>query len=369
MNMEIGMNNSARSVRGRQRPAFTLVELLVVIAIIGILVALLLPAIQAAREAARRTQCANNLKQIGLATLNFHDAHRELPPMRVSDHNQGLFVLILPHLEEQAVANLWNPKSGCFYDQTYEFRTTIINAFICPSMTHENKIVETVPDSVHGHPATDPKTNRPWAGSVVDYRAVQGSTCMIPNTDTTINGGGPLGTEIVSFDDNSSFLADGPVPGTRKSTQVKTTTPNNHGIISYKATTGLKSITDGTSKTLLVGEVGRAISEKCGGFDTDYNPGVAVGEGTNGNGGFCSRCTLPPPLPGQPAPQGQDVYSYGDGGFGGAHNGVVMFAMCDGSVQSISRDVNLAVMDAMATRAGNDPYDISGSATSCKHVP
>src|SRR5262245_41932078 len=94
------MVSSSFLVRRRPRPAFTLIELLVVIAIIGVLIALLLPAVQKVREAANRTQCANNLKQMGLAIHNYHDAYKQLPPGRISGGYLTWPVLLMPYYEE-----------------------------------------------------------------------------------------------------------------------------------------------------------------------------------------------------------------------------------------------------------------------------
>lgn len=96
-------------MRNRRSWGFTLVELLVVIAIIGILVALLLPAVQAAREAARRTQCVNNLKQIGLSVHNFHDTYNGLPPLAIGSAKRASWAFtLMPFAEAQNVYNLFN---------------------------------------------------------------------------------------------------------------------------------------------------------------------------------------------------------------------------------------------------------------------
>src|SRR4029079_12924656 len=109
---------------------------------LGVLVALLLPAIQAAREAARRAQCQNNIRQLGIATHNYHDARGELPPSRVEDGNLTYMALILDYMEQNQIRGLWDYKrgvAGCFYDQTLQARNATVDAYYCPSIDHENR--------------------------------------------------------------------------------------------------------------------------------------------------------------------------------------------------------------------------------------
>src|SRR6266511_3800928 len=100
-----------------QRRGFTLVELLVVIAIIGVLVGLLLPAVQKVRESANRTKCGNNLKQIGLAVHHYHDVYTQLPPMYVLGSGEPTWaVFLLPYLEQENAYRAWNMNwLGAFY--------------------------------------------------------------------------------------------------------------------------------------------------------------------------------------------------------------------------------------------------------------
>ncbi len=175
-----------KSGPGGSRGAFTLVELLVVIAIIGILIALLLPAVQAAREAARRSQCTNNMKQIGLALHNYHDRTQTFPPNIIlgspnltQAQNGGVLPraqhhtwisMILPGLEQQA---LWNTIDFKLRAWGQPHVSTVLNVLLCPSdagfrdSTQSHNIGWTcyaASEGFHWWPTASLGNWAPWAG-------------------------------------------------------------------------------------------------------------------------------------------------------------------------------------------------------------
>ncbi|MEE2641047.1 MAG: DUF1559 domain-containing protein [Planctomycetota bacterium] len=124
----------------QKNKGFTLVELLVVIAIIGILLALLLPAVQAAREAARRTQCANNLKQVSLAVHNYHDTLKKFPYASIwRTKYYSAFTAILPYVENQNIFDQYDGRFSAFHP-TNGIIGQEIPTFLCPAMARNREI-------------------------------------------------------------------------------------------------------------------------------------------------------------------------------------------------------------------------------------
>jgi prepilin-type N-terminal cleavage/methylation domain-containing protein len=209
---------------------FTLVELLVVIAIIGILVALLLPAIQAARESARRNQCVNNLKQIGVAFQNYHDVNRQLPIGAYSCCWGTWQPYLLPFIEEQQLADLYHyfPKdypifampSIYIYDSPENLQVTRsrISTLTCPS--DEPQVTTPVPG---GGPSATPGV------TMHNYVANFGNTNHVGSTRLD-----PVKTEYFG----SPFVGHEPSGGKPQ-----------HNLV-----TKFKEISDGLSKTLMVSE-------------------------------------------------------------------------------------------------------------------
>lgn len=145
------------------RPAgFTLVELLVVVAIIGILIALLLPALQTAREAARQTQCLNNLKQLGLASLSFENAKKHIPASSVSTPvERGYMTFILPYIEQASLTKIYDVDSHWYDAKNAPAVEAPLSVVQCPS----------VPNSPRTSAGT--KNGVGWKGAVGDYGTVE----------------------------------------------------------------------------------------------------------------------------------------------------------------------------------------------------
>src|SRR5262245_13990583 len=193
------MREPLSPLRGR-RGAFTLIELLVVIAIIAVLIGLLLPAVQQVREAANRAQCANNLKQIGLATHNFHHTNRYLPPYRIRDLYATWAVVLLPFLEQDNVYRQWD-LTNTYFNQPASARQAQVSTYYCPSrrgpMLSRNLGEQPAGfTDAYGDSANSSSTGPHFPGALSDYATSTvgcftdpvsgGTTC--PSYNTSANG-------------------------------------------------------------------------------------------------------------------------------------------------------------------------------------
>jgi prepilin-type N-terminal cleavage/methylation domain-containing protein/prepilin-type processing-associated H-X9-DG protein len=291
----------------RARRGFTLVELLVVIAIIGVLVALLLPAVQTAREAARRMKCGSHLRQMGLAIQNYNDVHKRYPSGFTRFHSWGWAVMILPYVEQANLHNQlatdsrnWQPIDNGADPVLLTRLQTKIPLYRCPS--------DNAPD-------------------INAKRLVGGRQFGLSNYAAT--NGSLLFQHLGEWYDAES------VPGN------PATYVGGNGVIFMDSKIDLREITDGTSNTLLIGEREYRF----------HNAALWAGT-TNVNGGYANRHYNLGTAGYTDLGRDHKINGLNTNAYGSNHPGGAQFAFCDGSVHFLSQ--TLSVWDGKA----NTPWGV-----------
>ncbi|MFM7059539.1 MAG: DUF1559 domain-containing protein [Planctomycetota bacterium] len=326
----------SKSLRG-----FTLIELLVVIAIIAILVALLLPAVQQAREAARRTQCKNNLKQIGIALHNYHDVFGQFPPtifmttgpLQWSDGPKGThLVRLLPYVEQATIYQALNfsllapwgtdgapPQNFNFewqresYPNGRRIKDLSLPVYQCPSDPSAKQIGWSARTNYVMSMGNQQMDTSPWQGCT-PYQS------HIMNTNSFWGHGNT---------ENPAWIS---------------------GIISrFNWAASLQQITDGTSNVIAAGE----IRPNCGDHTVNgwfhFN---ATWVATTAPINFPISCYNEPPVPTPANPAGcnaPDNWSTSQG-FKSLHTGGAQFVLCDGSVRFISQNIDYRTYQRLGDR-------------------
>ncbi len=295
---------------------FTLIELLVVIAIIATLVALLLPAVQQAREAARRSQCSNNLKQLGLAFHNYHDIfNRFMPGGGMQSPNAcryatGWVPRLFPFIEQQAWSDGLDALSQNFLSSQCPYNTTAytgnplfgpLTVMLCPS-------------SPIGDLTTYASTSTAKTQGNLHYRANSGSYDV--ELDTT------------SSDSNQQY--------------------SKSGVIYPRSNTGIRDIYDGTSNTILLGETSSMEdwpTAMTTGFFTIL-PWTLGSYAYTSNGWLTAdHKTLLYPV------NYNGTFNYNTTPYGSYHSGGAMFVFCDGAVRFISESMDMSLLKSLATKS------------------
>ncbi len=317
----------------RSRNAFTLIELLVVITIIGVLLALVLPAVQAAREAARRAQCAGNLKQIGLAVQQYQSAHGSFPPGNVlkafgfcpgganlqSDDGANWAIAILPYIEQKALYQSYDFAAYNESPPNRQVREAFVGMYACPS------------DSDASSPAV------PGGGPA---SASQGNIPYMPGSYRAMSGRSDGKRYLDSAEDVATYPKSwrGPI--------------HVIGVLGF-STESSANVRDGMSNTLLVGESTTSTSSEQRTFWAYSYAYFSLSAATAGQGrtllGDYSQCV---------AAGGTGKEKPCKRGWGSFHPGGLHFVLCDGSVHFLDSTIDIQLFADLATIAGGEAASV-----------
>ncbi|MFO0806328.1 MAG: DUF1559 domain-containing protein [Gemmataceae bacterium] len=294
-----------------RRSAFTLIELLVVIAIIAVLIGLLLPAVQKVREAAARTKCQNNLKQLGIAVHNYHTANDTIVPAWIGtnavdpDGWATWAVLLLPYFEQDNVYRLWDLRYPAS-KQTPAAYQTQLSILHCPARP---EFVLSQGDFTSA------------GGGLTDYAASFGTAANFTNS----NGA------VIPVDPPQSKDSSG-----------------NLIYTSFRGQLNLLSISDGTSSTFLFGEK-HVRPNSLRGKNEDRSVFGGQNNSVRRMAGIAANGDVRPL-----SPANNQSGALANTTFGGPHPTVCQFVFCDGSVRGLALSTDLQTLTALATRAGGE---------------